>query len=388
MSQSEDESSSSSVPECTSQRASPRSSDDALVSSAFNQDPTAPDVRIDNFVAPAPDPAQQRADAQIELEPVAAAASAAASCADDDAGADDSSSPVNTLTLAPAPASEQDAELELERVQLLREVLEKASSIDSSLEAERLRQHSAMLVALQQRSNAAVAQRSREAGDAGEAPVSDDRPAAHADLAAVEQDASASCERDVSVQAVEVDGAIRRSRTPSPEASSRLQQLRPDTRIDIPSLDPQLEAEAASARDKVCEERWVLRQNNVDGAILAQLTDMGFDLRVAVVALERTASASLQEAIDFCLDHSNEDYAGGTRTDGGDSDSSSDISVSVLLAVCVCPHTSLRGCSYMKIGLMVTMMAALARTPEPVGPLGRRQRTTTLTTRRSFFACL
>ena len=90
---------------------------------------------------------------------------------------------------------------------------------------------------------------------------------------------------------MEEDGAVRRSRSASPEASSRLQQLRPDTRIHIPSLQPQLqaEAEAASARDKVYEDRWVLRQENVDPALLAQLTDMGFDVRVAVVALERTS---------------------------------------------------------------------------------------------------
>jgi hypothetical protein len=190
----------------------------------------------------------------------------------------------------------------------------------------------------------------------------------------------------VSVQGVEEDGAVRRSRSASPEASSRLQQLRPDTRIHIPSLQPQLqaEAEAASARDKVYEDRWVLRQENVDPALLAQLTDMGFDVRVAVVALERTASASLQEAIDFCLDHNNEDYAGGARTDGGDSDTSSDISVSACRARARA-HTSLRGCSYMKTGLMVTTMAALARTPEPAG---RRRQTTTSTTSRSCFACL
>jgi hypothetical protein len=71
----------------------------------------------------------------------------------------------------------------------------------------------------------------------------------------------------------------------------------------------------------------MMRQQNVDSLIHAQLTEMGFESRIAIVALERTGSTSLQEAVDFCLDHGSEDLADAVSFDGDSDHSTGDISV-------------------------------------------------------------
>jgi hypothetical protein len=136
----------------------------------------------------------------------------------------------------------------------------------------------------------------------------------------------------------ETGNSLRRSRSSSPRPAGK-QRPRRDIRVEIPSPHSERACEAErsqsqglSGHSQGLSGRWLLRQQNVDSVIHAQLTEMGFDSRIAIVALEQTGSASLQDAIDFCLDHGNEDYSGAFRTDIGDSDSSSTADISVSAA--------------------------------------------------------
>ncbi len=303
-----------------------------------------PSVKIDNFVAPlsAPDEPETQSKS-IDAAPEAAAAAAAVPHAESDAAPDDCSSPVQNPALAQQSVSSHTAEFEQQRALLLRQVQDRASAIEAELVGERERQHSVMMLALEQRKAATASRLLVEVGDeADKASVHIGASPAHAEVVLDERGAcaapsSASEENGNSNHAPEAlsggtshdEGSLRRSRSSSPRSSSRLQRVRPDTRIDIPSPHSNTHSEAESARDNALSEHWLLRQQNVDSALHAQLTEMGFDSKIAVVALERTASASLQDAIDFCLDHNNEDYAGTAALEGGDSDDSSpDISVS------------------------------------------------------------
>jgi len=308
-------------------------------------------VKIDNFVMPLSLPVEPESDSQSvdSAAAAAAAASAAASAValdEDDGGPDESSSAIYTATLAPASSFEDDAELEQKRVQLLQQVRDRASATEESLQAERDRQHSVMLHALEQRkiarSEAATSsQESVAEGDAADkCCVINDASQAHADAVtgervassasdtAAEHDRSNSVPATLPLQNLSADSCLchSSSRSSSP-VSSRLRPLRPDIRIDIPSQHSQGESEAESMRGGL-SDLWTLRLQSVNAGLHAQLVEMGFDSKIAVVALEQTGSASLQESIDFCLDHNNEDWAGADRIDGGDSDNSSgDISV-------------------------------------------------------------
>jgi hypothetical protein len=324
--------------------------------SPSNEDSSAPPaVKINNFVALSSAPDEPAIQSWPEdAAPEAVADAAAASHAESDLEPDDNSSPVHSPALAPASIHSDTAEFEQQRAQLLRQLQDRASAIEAEVEGERERQHCMMVLALEQRKAAAASQLAAEVVDEADkasnhsgacpahAAVVLDEPEARAasPSASEEDDSRQHAPEAVSSSTADDEDSLRRSRSSSPRTSSRLQRVRPDTRIRIPS--PHSHAE--SARDNALSEHWLLRQRNVDPALHAQLIEMGFDLKVAVVALERTGSASLQDAIDFCLEHNNDDYAGAVRTEGGDSDDSSpDISVSLsgarvrsCLTVCVC----------------------------------------------------
>ncbi len=334
-----------------------------------------PSVQIDNFVAPllSPDELESHCESVLSAaEAVLAAPLAVVADDEHEVEPDDSSSVVCASTLAPASVHADTVDMQQQREQLLLELQHKTLAIQANVELERQRQHSAMLLALEQRKAAVVLRLAAEVGDecedasphrrssALQAEAENEREALAIDDAATnEQEVSAECiavcEGDGSSEH-EGDGSsviehapdpdslthentdtgtcFRRSRSSSPMPSSRLQHLRPDTRIDIPSPHFATRSEVESARDKSLSGHWLLRQQNVDPGIHAQLTEMGFDSRIAVVALERTGSASLQGAIEFCLDHNSEHYPGAHGTEGGDSDSSPDISVSASLTRC------------------------------------------------------
>jgi hypothetical protein len=335
-----------------------------------------PNVLIDNFVSSLsfPDEAEEHAggggavanlDAGSASEPLACvpvapeselARAAVVVQRDDevnevDAEPDDSSSPAQASAFATASSSQDATDYEHERAQLLQQVQDKSMAIETQIEEERQRQHTVLLLALEQRKLFSVSRSADEAGSPGNMEAADsEAPPLPAEVETNGGDASAvstaTCEEDgcidptaaaPPVAAVDSISTLRRSRSSSPEPSRRLQQLRPDTRVDIPSPHSTTDSDAEVARDKVLSGHWLLRQQNVDSRLHAQLIEMGFESRVAVVALERTGSVSLQEAVDFCLEHNNEDSPSAFRTEGGDSDSSPDISVNlprVLIECC------------------------------------------------------
>ena len=320
-------------------------------SSDDNPDALSSVKQIDNFVAPLTPPVEPESDPRIVNS---AAAAAPAALDDDDAGPDDSSSVILTASLAPAPGAEEDADLEQQRVLLLQQLRDRAAATEASLQAERDRQHLAMLHALEQRKTArseaaSAPQDLATEGVADSICVNNDASQSHTDAVTDKQDASsahdAASEKDRSSpipaalphQTTPRESRLHRSssRSPSP-ASRKLRPLRPDIRVDIPSQHSQGESEAESMRGGL-SDLWAQRLQSVNAGLHAQLIEMGFESKIAIVALEQTGSASLQEAIDFCLDHNNEDWAGLERMGGGDSDgSSSDISVGpVAFAFCL-----------------------------------------------------
>jgi hypothetical protein len=222
-------------------------------------------------------------------------------------------------------------------------VQDQSFAIETQIEEERQRQHAILLLALEQRKLSSLLRSAVEASSAGDKQAADSQaPPLPAEVETNGGDASAvstaTCEEDGCNDATaaappgvaaRTTTTLRRSRSSSPEPSRRLQKLRPDTRVDIPSPHSRIDSDGEVARDKILSGHWLLRQQNVDSRLHAQLVEMGFESRVAVVALERTGSVSLQEAIEFCLEHNNEDNPSAFRTEGGDSDSSPDISVNL-----------------------------------------------------------
>lgn len=351
-------------------------------------------VQVDNFVVPEHrDGNSQFVDfSPAASDPDASVVAAAAL----DAGTepDDCSSVEHAPPLASASSCLKNSEFEAQRLKLLREVRDRATAVEQALEEERIRQHSIMLLALERRkSGVSEAIVTRNGADKEDAVAEDPADAAASparadtansscsesdesdtanDLASPAHSSRVSEEQVVdcdgpedhsrcsesaefdSVSEVdapseheehsrrsasaalcseteETDNSARRSRSSSPQPAGK-QRPRPDIRVEIPSPHTERAWEAERSHSQGLSGRWLLRQQNVDSVIHAQLTEMGFDSRIAIVALEQTGSSSLQEAIDFCLDHGNEDYSGAFRTDIGDSDSSSTADISVTAA--------------------------------------------------------
>lgn len=410
MSQPEDEP--SSLPELTLPRPEsplilpPCCEDEASDPSSSNRGLSEqPSVQIDNFVTPDPNHLEA-IHLCVESSPAAAEPDSsiviAASALDaDDSGPDDSSSAVAACSPAPLPTSaspnsESDV-FEQQRLQLLREVQERALAIEKALEEERDREHSIMLLALQRRksgeSRVTTSDDNDSIGDGAvkdpvgsnflpprSSTISQEGPAAESDA---ESD-KGGCSNGSAAQCNQTENlanSIPRSRSSSPEPSIK-QGHCSDIRIDILPLQPVVPSEIEPRRNQSFARHWQSRQQNVDAVLYAQLAEMGFDSRISIVALERTGSASLQEAIDFCLDHGNEEYSGALRSDAGDSDNSSTADISVNLA-CLCSKLFSRPGSCMTTGA-TAKMKSLQNLAQRLGPL----QTMTLNMSRSSFACL
>jgi hypothetical protein len=323
--------------------APPHCENEALAPLSTNEDlgPLS-SALIDNFVSPAPDD-PVAIDQLVIFSPVAVDSVAsndviAAELDPDDTGPDDSSSAVAAPdpTLMPTSAARENSEFEEQRLQLLREIRGRAAAFEEVLEDERERQHSSMLLALQRR-------KSKHNDDIPDVKEKDsasaDSSSPHADPLneqgssthnIANEDGRSGASAALCNENEDFVDPLRRSRSSSPVLIGT-QRPRPDIRIDIPSPNSAVSSDIERSRDQRLSSHWQLRQQNVDSALYAQLAEMGFDSRIAIVALERTGSASLQEAIDFCLDHGNEDYSGAFRSDAFDSDGSSTADISVNL---------------------------------------------------------
>jgi hypothetical protein len=329
--------------------------DETLAPSSSNEDSMAVScVLVDNFVAPAPD-SIEGAVQSVDVSPVVAVA--VASTCDTAAALDaEDTEPDNAsaVVVPPAPASEPVSQLsdefEAQRLQLLVEVRERAAMNEAALEQEREHQHSITLLARQQRksgdSDAIKSDSNINVGSDTEndsaiadfsppllSPVNHQCLSAHVETTSQEEGrigSAAICDATEGF-----DHSLRRSQSSSPELISNQHHL-PDIRVDIPAAV--VTSESERGRGEGLSGHWQLRRQGVDSVLYAQLAEMGFDSRIAIVALERTGALSLQDAIDFCLDHGNEDYSGAFRSDAGDSDSTADISVIYVVNTLNCSH--------------------------------------------------
>jgi hypothetical protein len=306
-------------------------------------------VQTDNFVGP------QRASSTLESEfngltdssPAAShhgvAAVVASHAADGDCSVDpdETSTTIHNSTRTPECTVEDAAEIEHRRLQLLREVRDRACLIQTVLDSERESQHVTMLLALEKRkiAKAGSAHLSSDAdegailscssgnlGDANHQACSTSDAASETNLMKNPSSTIPVAASDLASDAAD-SAHHSSSRASSPVSSSRLRRSCPDIRIEVATQDPVGKVDSESARDGSLSDHWMMRQQNVDSLIHAQLTEMGFESRIAIVALERTGSTSLQEAVDFCLDHGSEDLADAVSFDGDSDHSTGDISV-------------------------------------------------------------